>query len=353
MRIALVAPPFIPVPPVRYGGTELYIGQLARGLAALGHEPVVYGNGESRVAGELRWLYAEAEWPTQNPMQSSLKNLTHTSWAIADAADHCDLVHVNDVAGVFFSRFVGLPVVHTLHHPNEPVLSAVYDEHPDVWYVAISDAQRQLERMPRLRTIHHGLDLSEYRCVGRKEGYVCFLSRIAPCKGAHLAVEVAKRAGVRLKIAGEIQPLFRDYWERDVKPHVDGRSVEYVGEADLALKNDLLGGAKALLFPIQWQEPFGLVMIEAMACGTPVVALSGGSVDEVVGDAGVVCSSVDDMVRALHTLDVPPARCRARAVTYFSIDVMARRYVSMYEDTLRVAERGATPVPEDEEAIAR
>jgi glycosyltransferase involved in cell wall biosynthesis len=333
MRIALIAPPFISVPPPRYGGTELFIDHLAKGLRALGHEPVVYANGESTVAAEVRWMYAESEWPTSDPLRSHMKNMTHTAWAVKDAAEHCDLMHVNDVPGVFLSSFVDLPFVHTLHHPKVEALSEVYARHPEVWYVSISDHQRRLEPMPRLRTIYHGLDTARYRFTPRKEDYVCFLGRLAPCKGPHLAIEVARRAGLRLKLAGEIQPVFRDYWERDVKPHVDGRFVEYLGEADLAMKNELLGNARALLFPIQWEEPFGLVMIEAMACGTPVVALSGGSVDEVVGtmgEGGVVCRSADEMVRALAELDVRPARCRERVVTRFSLQSMARDYESLY-----------------------
>lgn len=330
MRIALVAPPFIPVPPVRYGGTELFIDHLARGLRALGHEPVVYANGESTAAAEVRWMYPESEWPTTDPLRSNMKNMIHSAWAIKDAAEHCDLVHVNDVPGVFLSSFVDLPFVHTLHHPKVDPLSEVYAHHPDVWYVSISDHQGRLEPMRRLRTIYHGIDTACYRFAARKDDYVCFLGRMAPCKGPHIAIDVARRAGVRLKLAGEIQPLFSGYWEREVKPHIDGHRVEYLGEADLAMKNELLGGARALLFPIQWDEPFGLVMIEAMACGTPVVALSGGSVGEVVGDGGVVCRDEDAMVRALAGLDVPPARCRERVVTRFSLQSMARGYELLY-----------------------
>jgi glycosyltransferase involved in cell wall biosynthesis len=351
MRIALVAPPFIPVPPTRYGGTELFIDHLARGLRALGHDPVVYANGESTVPAEVRWIYAKSDWPTTDPARSNLKNMTHSAWAVKDAADHCDIIHVNDAPCVFFSSYVDLPFVLTLHHPHVEALSELYGRYPDVWYVAISDDQRRKERMPRLRTIHHGLDTTRYQVTEQKQDYVCFLGRMAPCKGPHVAIEVARRAGVPLKLAGEIQPTFMDYWTQAVKPHVDGRSVEYVGEADLALKNELLGGARALLFPIQWNEPFGLVMIEAMACGTPVIALRGGSVDEVVGEGGIVCRDTDEMVRALATLQIPPVLCRERVVTRFSIESMARAYDALYRGALL----RHTPVPAeigDEQADA-
>jgi glycosyltransferase involved in cell wall biosynthesis len=164
---------------------------------------------------------------------------------------------------------------------------------------------------------------------------------MAPCKGPHIAIEVAKRVGMPLKLAGEVQPLFQDYWEREVLPHVDGRNIEYIGEADAPAKDALLGGARALLFPIQWSEPFGLVMIEAMACGTPVVALTGGSVAEVVGDAGILCESIDDMVRAVRTLDVPPLRCRKRVESRFSVDAMARQYARLYSAASKMSRAAA------------
>jgi glycosyltransferase involved in cell wall biosynthesis len=330
MRVALIAPPFISVPPTRYGGTELFVDLLARGLAALGHEPVVYANGASTVASELRWTYPEEDWPIRDQAGANLKNLTHSSWAVGDAAEHCDLIHVNDVCGLFFSDFVDVPFVLTLHHPHVDALSQIYSRYRHPHYVAISDFQRRQEKLPRSQTVHHGIDASQYTYSERKQGYLCFLGRMTPCKGPHVAIEVARRVGLPLKLAGEVQPMYADYWEREVKPRIDGRTIEYVGEADLRLKNELLAGASALLFPIQWDEPFGLIMIEAMACGTPVVALPGGSVREVVGDGGVVCESVDEMVAAVRELDVPAARCRRRVETWFSVEKMAREYAKIY-----------------------
>ncbi|HEX2338960.1 MAG TPA: glycosyltransferase family 4 protein [Vicinamibacterales bacterium] len=340
MRVALVAPPFIAVPPSRYGGTELFLALLARGLTALGHEPVVYSIGASHVPCELRWTYRDADWPIDDPHRASLKNLTHSSWAVRDAADHCDVIHVNDVAALHFSEFVDVPFVHTLHHPHVDVLSELYSRYRRPHYIAISDFQRRQERLSRCQTIYHGIDASQYTFVERKQDYLCFLGRMTPCKAPHLAIEIARRTGLPLKLAGEVQPLFADYWEREVKPHLDGRTIEYVGEADLQMKNELLGNARALLFPIQWNEPFGLIMIEAMACGTPVLALAGGSVTEVVGDAGVVCQSVEEMVDAVRALDVPAARCRRRVEMRFSVERMAREYEKVYASvaaTTRIA----------------
>ena len=210
-------------------------------------------------------------------------------------------------------------------------------------YVAISEAQRRLERMAKLCTVYHGLRLSDYRFTERKERYLLFLGRIAPMKGAHLAIDVARRARLPLKIAGEIQPTFQEYWDTMVRPHVDGSVIQYVGEADHAKKNALLGGASALLFPIQWNEPFGLVMVEAMACGTPVMALPGGSVDEVVrnGVSGWVCADVEEMDAprgtARHFAAILPADAERR----FSVERMAADYEAVYSAAVRGAPVGA------------
>jgi glycosyltransferase involved in cell wall biosynthesis len=275
---------------------------------------------------------------------AQLKNFDHTSWAMHDAAGEADVIHLNDISGLPFTRFIDVPVVHTMHHPHEEVLSNVYAKYPDIEYVAISAAQARRETMPRTSVVHHGVCLSNYTYRERKDDYLAFLGRIAPCKGAHLAIEAARRAGLPLKIAGEIQPVFMDYWEQQVRPHVDGERVQYVGEADRQAKNELLSHARALLFPIQWDEPFGLVMIESMACGTPVVALAGGSVQEVVahGKNGWICRDVEHLAaRALHP-DVPAASCRAWATTHFSRARMAEQYVALYERVL-----GGQPATED------
>jgi glycosyltransferase involved in cell wall biosynthesis len=335
MKIALIAPPFVCVPPKKYGGTELFIAHLAEGLQELGQEVVVYANGESTVNAPLRWLFEKAQWPIEGEIYDNLKDLNHTTWAVADAASTSDVIHLNNAPGLTSSRFVDLPYVYTMHHPHNDGLTDFYSHFPDVSYVTISNFQRQRERLlPNVRTIHHGIDISLYRLQEKKEDYLSFIGRIAPVKGTHLAIAVAKKAGIRLKIAGEVQPIFRDYYEQQIKPHVDGKFIEYVGEADLEAKNELLGKARAMLFPIQWDEPFGLVLIEAMACGTPVLALPGGSVGEVVceGVSGYVCESVDELAQRARELTLPAAAVRRYAESNFSLDRMVRQYADLYEE---------------------
>ena len=336
MKIALVAPPFIAVPPADYGGTELFVAHLAEGLASAGIDVVVYANGESTVHVERRWLYEQSQWPIQIHEHAWLRELNHESWAVRDAANNCDVIHVQSAQALSFSRFQPCRVVLTLHGPHEPHLSEFYAYYPDAHYVCISEAQCATEAMPKMRTIHHGIDTANYKFVEKKQHYLSFIGRIAPLKGTHLAIEVAKRTGIPLKIAGDVQPMYREYFEKKIKPHIDGELIEYVGLADHDAKNELLGNSMAMLFPIQWNEPFGLVMVEAMACGTPVLAMPGGSVPEVVRDgvSGYICRSVSQMAKRVVDLNIPPATIRQYVDENFSIDRMVRDYVKLYEDVL-------------------
>ncbi len=338
MRIALIAPPFIPVPPTNYGGTELFIGHLALGLKKMGHDVVVYTNGEATIPVERRWLYPKSEWPIKGEVFDSMKDMNHTAWAVRDAAPDADLIHLNNAPGLVHSRFVPNPFVYTIHHPQHDGLSSFYCYYPEVHYVTISHFQRHREKLLRnVHTIHHGLDFSKYQLCERKQPYVAFIGRIAPVKGTHLAIAAAKKADVPLKIAGEVQPLYREYFEREVKPHVDGKFIEYVGTADLAAKNELLGGALAMLFPIEWDEPFGLVMTEAMACGTPVLAMPRGSVPEIVKDgvSGFLCRSVEEIAARIPEAGrFVPREVRAYAEREFSLDGMVRQYAELYSNIL-------------------
>ncbi len=334
MRIAIIAPPFICVPPRQYGGTERFIAQLAKGVKRRGFDVVVYTNGESTVEVEKRWLYEREQWPLEGEIYDNLKDINHTTWAIRDAVQECQVIHLNNVAGLSVSRFVSTPFVYTMHHPHVEALSRFFGYFPQVQYVTISDFQRQQETMPKIRTIHHGIDPGMYECRKEKQPYLSFIGRLAPVKGAHTAIAVAKKAGIPLKIAGEVQPVFREYFEQQVKPHVDGRFIEYVGVADLDAKNELLGHSMAMLFPIEWDEPFGLVMIEAMACGTPVMAFSRGSVREVVKDgvSGYVCRTAEEMAQRLRELPLDPEKVRGYVEQQFSIERMVDGYVALYRE---------------------
>jgi glycosyltransferase involved in cell wall biosynthesis len=337
LKIALIASPFIAVPPADYGGTELFVAHLAEGLCQLGLEVVVYTNGESTVHTERRWIYERSDWPVKNPSQAFIKSLNHHSWAVHEAALDCDVIHLQSAEAVALSRFIDRPTVLTLHGPHDAKLSEFYNFYPEITYVCISEAQGKQESMPKMVTVHHGIDLDQYRLVEHKQQYLSFIGRIAPLKGTHIAIDVAQRTGIPLKIAGDVQPMYREYFEKKIKPQLDGKLVEYIGLADLEAKNELLGNSMAMLFPIQWNEPFGLVMVEAMACGTPVLAMPGGSVPEVVreGISGHICRSVVQMAKRAQNLNFSPIAVRQYVAENFSIERMARRYAAVYETALR------------------
>jgi glycosyltransferase involved in cell wall biosynthesis len=337
MRVALIAPPFIAVPPKKYGGTELFIAELARGLQAHEVDVTVYANGESTVDAPLRWLYPQGEWPLHGEVDATLKGLNHFAWAIKEAAQQADLIHVNSAPGLSFARFIDVPMVYTVHHAYDAALAEFYQAYPKVSYVTISDFQRGKLPLPHIRTIHHGIDESVYPVLEKKQEYLSFLGRIAPPKGTHLAIEIAKNASIPLKIAGEVQPCYKDYWETMVKPHVDGRFIEYVGEVGMEEKVELLGNSLAMLFPVQWDEPFGLVMIEAMACGTPVFALPGGSVREVVkeGVSGCVRESATALAECARSLRIPARTIRSYMEKLFSTERMTQDYINLYTEILR------------------
>lgn len=344
MRVGLVVPPFIPVPPERYGGTELFVAQLAEGLRLRGHMPVVYTVGASKVACKTRWRWPRGSWPIEMPNESSLDDLDHASWACAEAAHECDVIHANSAPTLSFSRFLEMPWVCTLHHPHEPTLSRYYGRLPEVHYVAISHNQAHAEVMPNLSVVHHGLDTRDYELGQGRREYLAFVGRIAPIKGTHHAIAVARKAGLPLKIAGEIQPIFRDYWETRIRPQVDGREIEYVGEVNLKQKNQLLSKARALLFPIEWEEPFGLVMIEAMACGAPVLAFARGSAPEVVADgiSGWLCHTIAEMAMRARTLEISATGCRRYVEQHFSLKQMVDGYLEVYA---RLSRRQAATKP--------
>lgn len=353
MRVALIASPFISVPPARYGGTELFIAQLAEGLQKLGLDVVVYANGESKLECEVRWLYEKSQWPIQGELYSDMRDINHVAWALADAWNEADVVHLNNAPGLVFSRFAGPQFVYTVHHAHHEALSEFYSHYESVNFVNISHFQQRLESMRRMRTIHHGVDLSQYEFQSTKQPYVAFLGRIAPMKGVHTAIEVAQKSGMPLKIGGEVQPMYRDYFEQRVKPHIDGKFIEYVGEVGLEGKNELLGNAAAMLFPIEWDEPFGLVMIESMATGTPVLAFPGGSVPEVVADgvSGFVCNSTEQMAERVkqlsHSFDPTSVREYVRA--NFSVERMVREYAELYGELTAGNARAAAALAELED----
>jgi glycosyltransferase involved in cell wall biosynthesis len=342
VRIAFMSTPFIRVPPVGYGGTELFCWELAEELSARGHEVTLFTTGDSVTSCEKRHLYAVPEWPP-----SPYDDLSHIAWSMGEVVrGDFDVVHVNSPFALPFARFVEVPFVYTLHHHREEAMSRLYAANQRAAFVAISRRQLELEvPLTDATVIHHGLDADRYPPSDRDEGYLLHLGRYSAQKGTATAIDVATRARMPLKLAGRTHPEDASYVAAEVAPRLSRPNVEEVGEAAHAKKLALLRGARAMLLPLAWEEPFGLVAVEAMLAGTPVIGFARGSFPEIIeeGVTGFLAPPGDvEALAALATrLEGFDRRaCARRARERFTTQVMTDAYERVYA---RVASRRARP----------
>ncbi len=336
MRIGLISPPWLPVPPPLYGGTEAVVDVLARGLQDAGHDVLLFTTGDSTCPTPKRHVYRQAE---RSRMGSTVPELYHAICAYEALADR-DIIHDHTVAGLWCAKTDRHPpVVTTAHAAFTEELSKIYGAVQDrVALVAISRHQASLARELRFaRVIHHGLDPDTFAPGAHTGDYLLFLGRMSPDKGAAAAVRVARAAGRRLLIAAKIEErLEQDYFRVEVEPLLDAETV-YLGEVGLEEKRELLAGAVALVNPIRWPEPFGLVMIEALASGVPVLAFHEGAAPEIVDDGvtGFLCQDEADMVAALGRLDrIDPKTCRRAFDDRFTARRMVEDYLSLYRELI-------------------
>jgi glycosyltransferase involved in cell wall biosynthesis len=342
MRIAMVSTPFVSVPPRKYGGTELVVAELVEALVQRGHEVVLFATGDSRSSAELRYLYPKAQWPP-----SPMHDLNHVTWALQHvlADGGFDVVHAHSTCALAFTRFARRPpLVYTIHHVREEELSAFYSCVPEPFYVAISGDQARREvPLPRLAVVHHGLDPAKYEWTRTPGDYVCFVARLSRVKGPHIALDAAAAAGVPIRIAGEAHKTDVAFSEREVRPRLARPGVTFLGSIGMSVKVPLLRDARAVLAPIDWDEPFGLAMIEAMLSGCPVVAFPRGSVPELVehGVTGFIARSAEEIaaiIRPGSPLErFDRQRCRERAVERFGRARMAEQYERVYERAIEEA----------------
>jgi glycosyltransferase involved in cell wall biosynthesis len=334
MKIAMVSTPFLPVPPRDYGGTELVVHELVEGLVGRGHEVTLFATGDSHTSGELRSLFPAAQWPPD-----TLNDLDHVSWAVRQVInDEFEVIHAHSAVALALRRIMRHPpLVYTIHHARNEQLSAFYRNCHDAVFVAISHDQARRELpLPRLTVIHHGLDPSRFVCAPRSADYVCFVSRLAEVKGPHTAIDVSARAGVPIRVAGAVHPPDQRFADLELSDRLSLPHVTYLGSIGLDVKIPLLRDARALLAPIQWDEPFGLVLIEAMLSGCPVVAFPEGSVPELVdvGVTGFIARDADEMtaiIRPGGPLDqFDRQRCRMRAIERFSRERMVEEHERLY-----------------------
>ncbi|MBV8358888.1 MAG: glycosyltransferase family 4 protein [Deltaproteobacteria bacterium] len=335
LRIAQVAPLYESVPPKLYGGTERIVAYLTEELTRQGHEVTLFASGDSTASARIKATHPSAlRAAGLLPWGNSL-HLPMLS-EVFDNADCFDIIHCHvDYWSFPFARMVSTPVVTTLHGRIDiPELLNIYRYYSEAPVISISDSQR--EPLPELNwvgTVHHGLPADQLPFNPGPGKYLAFLGRIAPEKRPDLAIEVARRAGVPLKIAAKIEVTDRQYFESRIRPLLGTGGVEFIGEIGERQKSEFLGNAIALMFPIDWPEPFGLVMIEALACGTPVIARPCGSIPEILQDGvtGFIASGIDDLVRAVRRASsISRHRCREEFDRRFTADIMTANYERLY-----------------------
>jgi glycosyltransferase involved in cell wall biosynthesis len=333
MRIAILAPPWLPIPPPAYGGTENVLDALARGLKNAGHDVVLCTTGDSTCPVDRTSVFQKAIGVGSG---SSVDEIRHVLHAYEEVQD-CDLVHDHTLVGPLYSAaFPDLPVVTTNHGPFNAELIDLYRVLSDrVPVIAISEHQASTATGVQIAAvIHHGVSLADFPVGKGGGGYAMFLGRMHPGKAPHVAAQIAREAGFPLKIAAKMnEPAEHAYFEEMVRPLLGG-NVEYVGEVDRPAKLALLSQAECLLNPIAWPEPFGMVMIEALACGTPVLTTPFGAAPEIVRDGvvGFVRPGLADLVEALgHVHEIDRVACRTRVAERFSVERMVADHADLYE----------------------
>jgi glycosyltransferase involved in cell wall biosynthesis len=333
LRIGMLAPPWYELPPTGYGGIESIVYWLVQGLVARGHEVTLISAGQDGTEARSERTYKR---PPSARLGQALPEVLHAAMASRHLENlHLDVVHDHSLAGPLTSSERKVATVVTTHGPVEDELGALYGSFgPETSLVAISEFQRELAPdLPWVATVHNAIPVDEYPMRKEKEDFCLFLGRVNGEKAPDLAIKVAREAGLPIVLAAKCnEPEEQAYFDERVRPLL-GSDAEWFGQADNQQKQDLLARARCLVFPIQWNEPFGIVMVEAMACGTPVVALRRGSVPEVVVDGvtGFVRDGVDELAEAIdHTDELDPEACRRHVAEHFDVPVMVSGYEAVY-----------------------
>ena len=346
MRIAQVVPLQIAVPPHAYGGTERVVHNLTEGLVRLGHDVTLFATGDSKTSARLVPMLDHAlRFDPEH--EANAYHIAMLEEIYTRYASEFDIIHSHlDYLTLPFLRLTQTPTVLTLHgRLDKPEWDRVFHQYPDANYVSISDAQRRyLPDLNWVATVHHGVDVRDFKFYPERGDYLAFVGRMSPEKQPDVAIEVAKRTGLKLKIAAKVDHKEEPYFKQEILPLLDHPLIEWLGEVDERQKRELMGNALALLLPINWPEPFGMVFIEALACGTPVVTCPIGSVPELLkpGLTGYHGRTVEELADAVRRVKhISRRACRAYAEKRFDRSRMARDYMGVY--TKLVAEREALP----------
>jgi len=351
LRIGILAPPWFTVPPERYGGIEAVVALLADGLAERGHDVTLFASGGSTSEARIVSRFAE---PPSELLGRTDPDVDHALLAFEHRADLDVLTGHCGASGILVGELTGVPSLHTMHGTLADGVGDLYERvlaaAPRACVASLTHAQRTpAPDLPWAANLPNAIDLDGHVLVeDSKRSYVAWLGRMSEEKAPERAILVARRAGIPIRLAGKmLEPDEQAYFEEHVEPLL-GDDAVYVGEVDAEGRNRLLAGARALLMPLGWDEPFGLVMIEAMACGVPVLANRRGSVPEVIepGRSGLIVEDDDAMAEALDHLDgFDPRDCRAAVAERFSPDAMVRRYEAALQRVVELSQAGAKPVP--------
>lgn len=334
MRIAILSPIAWRTPPRSYGPWENIASLLTEGLVACGHEVTLFATGDSKTSGTLHAVCPQG-YEEDRSIIPKVCECLHIS-ELFEHADTFDIIHNHfDFLPLTYTSLITTPVVTTIHGFSSPEILPVYRKYNGkVFYVSISNADRSPE-IDYIKTIHHGIDINQFDFQPDPEDYLLFFGRFHPDKGAKEAIEIARACRRKLVMAGIIQD--EAYFSRYVKPFINDQNVVYVGCAGPEMRNDLMGNAAALLHPINFNEPFGLSVIESMSCGTPVIAINRGSMPEIIQDGknGFLVASIDEAIKAVGRInEIDRAYCRQTVEDSFTIDLMVENYVALYVEVL-------------------
>ena len=340
MRVAQLAPLWKTVPPQKYGGVELVVANLTKGLVDLGHDVTLFACGGSKSPGKLVRVVDKPLYEIIGGF--SWKTIQAYEFLIFDELfkrlSDFDIIHNHlGFHPLAFSKLINIPIVTTIHSSLEPDFPYLADRFKDNLFVSISDAQRQLAPfLNYVKTIYLGIETEKFEPNLKNDNeYLLFLGSLTKNKGIDLAVKAARELKGKLIIAGEIREEEKDFLDKEVWPYVDNHMIKFIEEVTMNEKIKLLANAKALLFPIRWNEAFGLVMVESMACGTPVIAYRRGSVPEIVADktTGFIVDNFEEFKKGINLIDtISREKCRQEAIARFDLSLMAQNYAELYKD---------------------
>jgi glycosyltransferase involved in cell wall biosynthesis len=341
MRIAQLSPLWESVPPPAYGGTEAVVSLLTEGLVSRGHEVTLFASGDSKTTAGLRCIVPISLRSNPEIEDPAPYEWTNIVLALQDA-NSFDIIHnhAGEIA-MLCANLITTPMLTTCHGPLAPDKAIIWENYPGHFNTISRSAKLLMPDRHYSGVVYNAVDVDSFPYRETKDDYLLFLGRMSREKGPHLAIQVARRLGKKLLLAGKIDPYWDgDYFSKELEPQIDGEQIIFVGEADATSKRKLFAGAQCLLMPIEWEEPFGLVMVEAMACGTPVVAFDRGSVREVILDhtTGYIVRDLDEMVARVGEIGaITPRACRDHVRNAFHIDRMVEGYLALYQ---RILDKG-------------